>query len=41
MLFGKRQKKLAPITLVKIHKPEANAKTAKLIKAKKSQLVNV
>ena len=41
MLFGKRQKKLAPITLAKIHRPDANAKTAKLIKAKKSQLVKV
>lgn len=43
MLFGKRQKKLAPITLAKIHRPEANVKTAKLVKAiaKKSQLVKV
>ena len=44
MLFGKRQKKLAPITLAKIQKPsEAKAKTAKLVaaKAKKVQLVKV
>ena len=44
MLFGKRQKKLAPITLAKITKSvSANAKTAKLVaaKAKKVQLVKV
>jgi len=43
MLFGKRQKKLAPITLAKIQRPVANAKTSKLVaaKAKKVQLVKV
>jgi len=38
MLFGKRQKKLAPITLAKISKPDAKAKTAKLIKARSKKV---